>query len=559
MKFLIFSKLSIFIATEMSYQIKLLILEKKQMNRITFITILLFVSNFSFGQSIQTSIVKERVLDQSLNHTLIGISRDKLLGVSTNKGLMHVDIYDKDSLALLFHEQIRLIESEQYTLEIEGLYKINDQYRLVVTGFSLKFGLNQFAVFIYDVLDNGKLGETVEKKLFSAKEKSKLKVLKDIRSNSDNTQLLIHIAFESIYKNNIDHTLLVYDENRRNLYEFDHPGIRKTSSGEMHGLSFHLDNNNRLYEVSRETLYNKSIKKFQTKLELKKFAFNSKEALAVQSVALPDGFLLSEIRLMDYGSGIQLIASYLSSSKKDILGIRGVFAMKFNEDLSVRSKTSQAFSKTTKIKSLSGFENIEKLDVPTLYKIHDCITDSRGNTYVLYERESVGKGEFYFGSIIAVKITNEGMIEWDTFIAKSQFFKDNVIPEPLFFPIAVVAGLPGVAVAMLFSTQLSKDTRQYLSFKPMLKNDELFLIYNDNPENEGRKAGQGRENMTKIKGSIPFAIHLSATGSVEYSILRDLKKESGSQRIVYSILDGNILFTLNDSGKTETLQRIILE
>lgn len=518
------------------------------MNRITLIA-LLICSHFSFGQLIHPKIVREQVLDQSLNHALISSVDNRLLSFSEGKKALNVDIYDTDSLNLLYREQIQLVENDKYDLKIEGVYLVKDQFKLVTTGFSNKS--DQFGVFIYSILSNGKLSEHFQRLLFMDKSREGLTILKNIGTNPQNSLLMVHLAFVNDSDNLIDHNVFIYNDKLTNLFKLERTTSFHSMIGEKGGLNYCLGNNH-LYELNQDVLYNKSIKKYQATLQLRKHDFRGSESTLTQSVNLADGFMLSDVYMKEEMDSLQVLASYLGSSKRKITGIRGVFAAKFNTDLSVKYKKSQAFSTATKAKSLTGYDNAYELDVPLLYGLNHYMTDSKGNNYLLYERTSQniisGVNEFYYGSIIAVKINVEGVVEWDTFISKSQFFKEGGAPIPLF--------VPNIAFSLVFSIRFSKDSRQYLSFKPMMKNDELYFIYNDNPENEGKTAGQGRTNMININKSVPFAIHLSQAGNAEYQILKNLKIGSENQRIVYSVLSGTTLFTLRDSGKTEILQRI---
>lgn len=521
------------------------------MRQTTFI-MMLVIANFSMGQSIQSRIAKEHGLDQSLNHALIGLVNNRLFSFSEGKDQMHIDVYDSDSLNLLYHEQIELFEKDKYHFQIEGVYRVKDQFKLVTTGFSKSS--NQFGVFIYTIQKDGKLSPLFQKTLFSDKIATNLSVLRRVETNSENSLLFVHLAFVDDYLNSVHHHVVVYDQKLTSLFKLDHAPFYLSTVREKQGLSYHVGNNH-LYELKQESHYNKSIKKFQTVLRLKKYDFKGAEKIYTQAVNLPDGFMLSDMRLNEMEGGVQLVASYLGTSKKSIIGIRGVYVAKFNSDLSVNFTQANAFSGDTKAKSLIGYDNAYELDVPQLYGLESQLTDSKGNTYLLYERTSgnasSGMEESYYGSIIAAKINSQGVMEWDRFIAKSQFFQTGPAGIPMF--------LPNVSIALVFSIRFSKDSRQYLSFKPIMKEDELYLIYNDNPENDGKTAAQARTKMTNISQSVPFAIHLAPTGNVSYHILKNLKIGSENQRLVYSVLSGTTLYTLRDSGKAEVLQRIVFE
>lgn len=521
------------------------------MNRIT-IFILLISSHFSFGQSLQSRISETRILDETLNHTLLGALDDRLFSISEEKNGMYMDVYALESLGLIHHEQIQLIEKDKYDLEIEGVYRVNDQFKLVATGFST--GSNQFAIFIYTVLENGKLDEHFQRTLFMEKSQASFAVQTDVQTSPDKSSLMVHVAFVSQYGDYVDHHVRVYNEKLTNLFKTDYASFPKSTMKQKYELTYFLGNEH-LYELQQEVNYNKSIKKHQAGLKFRKFGFKGDETIRTQAIALPDGYLLADMRMQEINDNLQVFASFLGTSQKTIIGIRGVYTAELRGDLTVNYSKSKAFSAATKAKSLKGYEEPELLDVPLLYGLNSCIRDSKGNTYMLYERASQtssgGLTEYYYGSIIAVKINPEGNVEWDNFIAKSQFFKERGIP--------IVFVAPGFLVATPFAIRLSKDTRQYLSFKTILKNDELYFLYNDNPANEGRTAGQGRENMMNVSQSVPFVIHLSPTGNVDYQVLKTLKVDSENQRIIYSVLKETTMFTLRDSGKNETLQRIEFE
>lgn len=521
------------------------------MNRIT-IFILLISSHFSFGQSLQSHISESRVLDETLNHALIGSINNRLVSLSEKKDQLNIDIYNADSLNLLFREEIRFVENEKFNLEIQGIYRVKDQFKLVATGFSN--GSYQFGIFIYTIEENGKLSTHFQRTLFTDKVSENLSVNINIETNPEQTLLMIHAAFANTYGGYVDHHVRVFDEKLTNVFKTDYVSFPLSTGQAKHDLSYCLGNKH-VYELNREVVYDKSIKKYQTTLQFRKFDFKGVETTYTQRIKVADGFMIDDVDMQEQREELRLTASYLGSSKKKITGIRGVYTAKFNPDLSIKYTNTKAFSATTKAKSLKGYENAYELDVPLLYGLNNCLEDSKGNTYLLYERKShnsiAGMSEFYYGSIIAIKINSEGIVEWDTFIAKSQFFQERAAPIPFI--------MPNVGFALFFSIRFSKDSRQYLSFKPILKNDELYLLYNDNPKNEGRTAEQERENLTNINQSVPFIIHLSSNGNVAYQMLKNLKIESENQRIVYSLSNGTTLFTLRDSGKKEVLQRIEFE
>ncbi|WP_294669474.1 hypothetical protein [uncultured Fluviicola sp.] len=521
------------------------------MSRIT-IFILLISSPFSFGQLLQSRISESRVLDETLNHALLGALDDRLFSISEDKEEMYMDVYALESLSLIHHEQIRLIEKDKYDLEIEGVYRVRDEFKLVATGFST--GSNQFAIFIYTILENGKLDEHFQRTLFTERSQASYSVLTDVQTSPDKSSLMVHVAFVSQFGDHADHYVRVYDQKLAPIFKTDYASFPKSTMKQKHQLTYYLGNEH-LYELQQEVSYNKSVKKHQAGLRFRKFGFKANDTIHTRALTLPDGYLLSDMRMQEAKDNLQLFASYLGTSKKTIIGIRGVYTAELSSDLTVNYSKSKAFSAGTKAKSLKGYEEPELLDVPLLYGLNSCIKDSKGNTYMLYERASQtssgGLTEYYYGSIIAVKITPEGNVEWDNFIAKSQFFKERGIP--------IIFVAPGFLVATPFAIRLSKDTRQYLSFKTIMKNDELYFLYNDNPANEGRTAGQGRENMMNVSQSVPFVIHLSPTGDVDYQALKHLKVDSDIQRIIYSVLNGTSMFTLRDYGKKEVLQRIEFE
>ncbi|WP_343631959.1 hypothetical protein [Fluviicola sp.] len=522
------------------------------MNRIT-LFIFLAAAHFSSGQTLQARIAEAQTLDESLNHALLGRLNNQLYSISEDKDAMNMDIYDTESLRLLYHEQIQLFEKDKFELGIEGVYRVQNQFKLVASGFST--GTNQFAVFIYTIGENGKLSEQFQRILFTEKSKTSHHVLTDIQTSPDHSSLMVHVAFVNQFADYVDHHVRVYNEKLVNLFKTDYASFPKSGSKQRYDLVYHLGKEH-VYECQQEVIYNKSLKKYQAVLKFRKFDFKGEETIYIQNVTLSDGYLLSpDIRMKEKGSDLQVLGSYLSTSKKAVIGIRGVYILNLNGDLSVRYAKTKAFSAATKSKSLKGYESPELLDVPLLYGLNECITDSKGNTYMLYERasqtSSTGLTEYYYGSVIAVKIDPEGNAEWDTFIAKSQFFKERGIP--------LLVVVPGFVLATPFAIRISKDSRQYLSFKSILKDDELYLIYNDNPANEGRQADQGRENMMNSKQGVPFYIHLSPSGKVDYQVLKNLKIGTEMQRIIYSVSQGTTLFTLRDSGKTETLQRIEFE
>ena len=522
------------------------------MNRILLITLSFLTSYLSFGQFIQSRIVGEQLLDETLDHALIGTANKRLLSISEQKDVFYIDIYDTDSLKLLYHEQLQLLKTDDYELEIQGIYRIGDQFNLVASGFSAS--LKQFGVFIYPVTEEGKLISSFQEIHFPGRSKTAVTVSHDIRVNSDKSQLLVHLTFLDKYHDLADHHLFVYNDKLVNVFRTAREGFPFSTSKQKHALAYFIGKKH-LYELNQETVYNSSLKRYQAELTLKKMDFEGVENVFVGKVKLADGFLLSDIRFKENSDGIELFATYLASYKKTFSGIRGVYVAKFNSDLSLNFSKENVFSKATKAKSLKGYENAEELDVPVLYTLNNHFTDSKGNTYLLYERESQtssgGLTEFYYGSVIAVKVTPDGNVEWDAFIPKSQFFKERGMP--------LLIVLPGLVVATPFAIRFSKDSRQYLSFKPLMKDDELYLIYNDNPQNEGKTAVQGRENMTNVNQSVPFAVHLSSTGTIDYQILKNLKLDTENQRIIYSVTEGTTWYTLRDSGKKETLQRIEFE
>ena len=521
------------------------------MNR-TACIFLLIISHFSFGQIIRPRIEQAQTLDESLNHALMGVANKRLLSFSEKKDQMNIDVYDTDSLNLLYHEQIQLYGNDKYDLEVQGVYRVKDGFKLVASGFSNQ--TDQFGLFVYSIQEDGKLGKNFQKILFANRPGSVYAVRQSIKTNSDQSLLLVHLGFVDSYHDLVDHQLFVFDSNLKTLFNLSNDGVPASTVKEKYALVYCIGANH-LYEFRQEVAYNKSLKKYQAVLGFKKYDFKGAETVYTQSIKLGDGFQLSDMLLKESGGSLQLFASFIASAKKTITGIRGIYVAKFNPDLTIQYAKAQNLSQATRAKSLRGYENTEMLDIPLLYGLNHCLTDSLGNSYLLYERtsenNSYGIREFYFGSVIAVKINEAGIMEWDTFIAKSQFFTENALPIPLI--------VPNVGFAVLFSIRFSKDSRQYLSFKPMMKNNELYLIYNDNPENDGKTAGQERKNMTNINQSVPFVIRLSANGKVEYQMLKDLKIGSENQRIVYSVLDGTTLFTLRDSKKQEVLQRIVFE
>jgi hypothetical protein len=531
-----------------TFHLKQLFLKKNPMNRII-IFLLLISSHFSSGQYFPARIEHERQLDPSLSHGLLTTLNNKqVISLSVDKRTAYIDLYDMDSLDLLAHEPIIFSGADEFNLEVQGSTTIRNRFTLLVAGRSKTN--KQLGVFLYPVLENGKLGNASQKTILDYEVSADDKVQTYIKTNKNQSFLLVGIIIQDA-KGKRTHQVFVYDPGKTLVFQkkfqiIDNPGTSAENQ------VFYVFGEDHLYELWGEERYSVSDEKFRATLELNQYDLEDFKTVRKQTIQPEEGFLLRNFCLRELGEGFQIVASCRATSGKTITGIRGVYSAGLNEDWNVEYANIHPFSKEVRAEALNGNDHAE---VPLLYTLKSMFVEGSGAVYFFYERtiETVkGKTvEYDYGPIIAAKIDYDGGLEWSRFIEKSQISKGNQVSGPLIFP--------EFQLSEWFSQYLSKNEALYLSFYTKLKNDNIYLVYNDNVENKGLTVGQKRKAMTDISRSVPFVIRFSDDeGNVEYEPLEGMKTESGIQRIKSQVpkSNGYDFFIIRDSDGKEVLQRI---
>ena len=119
------------------------------------------------------------------------------------------------------------------------------------------------------------------------------------------------------------------------------------------------------------------------------------------------------------------------------------------------------------------------------------------------------------GPLAVVNLNPEGAIDWVQVIPKNQVF------QKVESAVGMTPFVWGVPVGYGYWINMSKDKTVYHSFMMGVKEDKIFLFYNDNPRNVAITHNRDTRILNGWKGAVPVTVMIDGVGELSKEVLRE--------------------------------------
>jgi hypothetical protein len=465
-----------------------------------------------FAQRSPVAVFSDELEGKGSIISLIGQSENRIFTLSTVFKDYVIQCFEKSSLTPVYSSKISVPTLRDFgSLAIDHLAVIEGRPAVFYSGYSLD--KRTFRLYIMRLDENGAPGEG--KLIFTSRERpvvNKSDVM--IKVSPDQGYFSVAKSFSDAIGDSLVYTYACISPEGKTLLQAEKTFKTKGTRSTWDLFNLSADAKGNLVAAFCNTRLDKNSKALASTLQI--YRYDSSESFRERSAteAFNPGTMVGKGFVIDDGDRWILTGNYYASAKKKVKGLRGIYRYTIAKTSDKESLAMVPYSPEMRGKATRGSEGTT--EIPPLYEPVAAFSDSLGSTWLVSERQSVnqlvsGLNEFYFGSVMITQMTPDGKAGYQVFVGKSQYYRQTGLP---------VAILPTPLFSLVFIVNIKRETRQYLSHASLMKNGELLIIFNDNPEN--RINTDRRANLTKPFESVPVVVTILPDGSHSYDMRSDI-------------------------------------
>ncbi len=490
---------------------------------------------------------------------IAGEANGKVYTLATKGKKYFVKIFSADEMALLSTEEIVLPDFKDKEPEFESIAVLDDKAYILGSIYDRKNKESDLVAI--EIAENGKVvGEG--KILFSTKiTKKKEKGAFYFRKSPNEDKLLIlHAAlFEKEEVMQYEVKLINKD------LEIVQSSLQKIPFKDRKGLEFTIADfdvsaKDDVFLVVNESYRDKKAKQNVEKFQVHMFKQSANYTKEVVDIDLTGSEVINCEMLANRQNKLQLVGFYSSvrANGKANKELKGVYAVTVDIDTkTVEQSKLNPFDYETKVKLIGERRAKKGKDVKPLYETHSLIEKEDGGLFLLteYHYVTIGKKQgigplamqpitHVNNEIIVTCLKPDGTVAWSNVIAKKQQAAFTAFSVG-FYAFAQGNGF-SVSGGISVPIGVAGKGPEYLSAMPIYKNDQLTVVFNDNPKNKGITDIEEIKRMVNYNKSVPTAFVFDEQGKItrideelhekEQLILRPgvFYRKKPSEYIIYS-------------------------
>lgn len=501
---------------------------------------------------LSASLRAQQTENQGYPVTVSAASFEKIVGTRNGNILMLEE--ERDLYGITEYDTISLTKKASYPIQAEketgvskylaGVFLVDNKIKVIYRHYVILTKAHTFNV--YDCDAEGLIISSKKEFTITGWDKGDFTFF---TSNVNKDCLLFGRASKSLNGKEFTFESFLINSNSELLQE-----LRLTEQIEKKGdflqSSIAINNQHEIFTYGFRNNFDKNDKKFHAQVVLKMYNSSKQEPASTSSFEIPAGYSCAQLMLKEVGDHSVLTGIYQNHNKKKVNGFVGLFRARVDHG-KFGTPIFTKYSEATRLKTINGAEITEGVSVRPLYVLHDCLVDSKGNTYVIQERQTINsEGKFYYGSILISKFSANGELLWDNLVPKSQFFTLKVVSNPAFYLLP-----PALTVVAYYA--ITRTDEGYLSFNAKLVNDELQLLFNDIKENETKQGFSERQPYVKPEKGVPYVINVKDDGNFTYKCREDLKP-SGEPFVLQNAyyINGSYILVSKDKKRGNLLSKV---
>jgi len=456
---------------------------------------------------------------------------------------LYVQRYSKTKLALEKSQKIDIPKIDAVKFELEEMFLMEDQILLFATGFDKVKSSYITYSFVIDqnceVADDGHLifEMEVEKKNRAGSVEYKL--------SSDRTRLLVYnrAYFKSQKKSTYSFILLNNKGEEIVKKGFD---VADGEGKEIVAIkNFTLDENNDIHTAISRSLYDRGAKEINERFEVVSYRAKNGYEPVTTNLTLGANNIISSVVIAAKKDGRVALGGFYIPMRngKKATGIEGTFFTIIELSGEAGEWKTQPFSDEFKSKIIKANKVEKGFDLPYSYTMREAFVDENdqitfiAEDYVFTSGQGSAGNAYYYGYIIAIKVSESGEIQWGQVVNKRQVYQEMKVGLQSFF------GSGGVAIGVSAWLTVTSDKNSYLSYKSWSVNGDMVFLFNDDVSNVKVQVGEKRDVLSRALKGIPFTARITADGELSYHQEEELGDEETVLRPRMSYInDGKIYF-----------------
>ncbi|MDB3906859.1 hypothetical protein OAK35_01775 [Crocinitomicaceae bacterium] len=460
----------------------------------------------------------------------------KILGLSSDGTLVAYSIKGKNRYIETYAENtMKLTNTADYELpdlggKVNGMLNvalIGNEVNMLLYSYSKK--TRSFKLYVQTLEINGKEKSAPKEIYDSGASDEKAKDAKvDVVFSPDNTKAVVffdrsdrdRLTFSSDnLVINLEGELSVVSTSK---FEFE---IRSDKSENVTHKAYHQVENDGSFTIVREKLESKILKILDFGLEVGRYDSNGE--LLGESEIKKDGMIFMSPTMITTNGQTKMVGYYMNNKKGSSLisGYSGMFVADFSSEMEMLNMQTNEFSYDF-MRNVYGKRYVARMEdkgkeirVPAQYTMNDIFIHEDGSMTVLSEFfqqvSTTERGQTTttttYGSILYFKLDAEGELVASDAIRKLQRSSTSTIG----------IGISFGGVMMFASIELPDKMMKYWSYAASMKDDVLYLVFNDHFKNQDYGEDELKRALANPKKGVPYLTTIDTDGSFDKKAMVD--------------------------------------
>lgn len=451
---------------------------------------------------------------------ILGFIDGKMYAFSIKGKKYFLDQHSEKSFKQISSSEYKVPEIDGFDSGLLNIAITENGILAVVYGYSKK--TKSFVLFAQSLKPNGQSNGKMKELYKSTPVDDKIvDPVVDVRFSPDNKKMLVFFDRSDKARLNFSSDVVVVDlfsSDLKTATEKFSFAMREDKSDNSAFKAFHyVENSGKFFLLTQRIEFEKKvISNFE--LEVIGYDFDGKK-LGSTKIRDKESMLL-EPTIIATDKGYSIVGYYATNPRKRafVSGYSGVFHVHLDANLEVSSINKNELSKKffTDLYSERFIkrktEKKEEILVPAPYTMDKIMVHSDGSMTILSEFYQVliqtdGRGgkttTTNYGSIIFYKLDKQGNLTSADVIKKNQASTTMTIG----------LGIGGGAAAMFVNFETKDKLKKYWSYASYMKDDIVYLVFNDHRKNELNEDGEISRSLTNPTKGFPYLATITQDGN----------------------------------------------
>ncbi|MFN8714556.1 MAG: hypothetical protein ACK5Z2_17035 [Bacteroidota bacterium] len=484
---------------------------------------LLTISLMSYAQ--QVKIKWGEPLETSAKITsFMAHKDDKVYTLSVKKDDYYIECFNKDNYSKLFSTKLEIPRIVNKKQEIEEILFSGNQFTIFTSYYDRtekKFRLNAYNINMQGVINPKPL------ELLKLEAESKNDIGKILfRISPDSSCILITHTYTKQKTTENHLAFFVLDRELNVISNSDMIVPSKTGNAYNILMDCYISNKRELFLTELKLTRATQQQDANLEYSIIKYSEQGKEISRIP-VELDGKRIISMELQFNSKQELMIYGHYNKSpNPKDYYfnAYNGTYFIVYNTETDAQISKSTFDFEQEMINNYYTQKQLKNGDIKYLgvnYRSGSVKEKESGGYVIVYEEYNIQFNQgpngassqtYYYGDLTVVNLDPKGEIKWVKMVPKRQYFIRKQGPLGIGFgPVMITT-----------SVNLNDDESIYYSYTIVVKDEQIFLIYNDLPVNAEVMSPRNQKVLKKIKGTVPVVAILNENGEMRKKLLTEM-------------------------------------